>query len=119
MRLSFPSLTDMCFFLFSCNTTCPARKFGENCEEYCTCTTNAVCHFVDGSCLCNSGWIGGDCSEQCSSGFYGDQCKQTCDCQNNAFCSHIDGSCNCTAGWRGTKCNLTCQVRNNEKPTIL
>eukprot|EP00301_Raphidiophrys_heterophryoidea_P005514 c12304_g1_i1.p1 GENE.c12304_g1_i1~~c12304_g1_i1.p1 ORF type:complete len:2890 (+),score=599.83 c12304_g1_i1:62-8731(+) len=99
---------------------------GGNGEE---CSGNGDCR--DGLCICNPGWVGGDCSLlhncpgvlgddivcsghgnctgcfcDCENGWIGSDCSIP-DCPNrcsgNGAC--IDGECQCQRGWSGTDCS--------------
>lgn len=48
-----------------CTDTCPADRYGQGCNETCSCVHAQSCDPYIGSCKCDIGYIGQDCSESC------------------------------------------------------
>lgn len=87
----------------------------------CTCQNGADCNPVDGSCMCQAGWMGKECffyfllslqqspgqecTMSCARGTYGVNCTAKCDCGQSALCDPIDGECICPPGFTGTQCD--------------
>ena len=84
-----------CKFPFTCTfiSDCQDGSFGTNCSEACQCdpdhSSSQVCNTVNGSCYCNTGWMGYNCSEninECD----GDPCPE------HSMCDDTPGSYTCT-----------------------
>ncbi|GFN85817.1 multiple epidermal growth factor-like domains protein 6 [Plakobranchus ocellatus] len=103
----------LCEVLVFGEVTCPAGKFGRQCERDCNCADQTEACFVStGGCPsgCAPGYTGEDCHTLCPSGKHGfgceEQCSVNCAGQNN-LCSQEDGTCNegCDAGYHNPKCD--------------
>ena len=88
---------------------CPYNKYGQDCQETCTCNFDAghfICNNVDGTCSCKEGWKGNDCDEDI------DECAVNPDdrCVANAHCLNTEGSyrCVCNPGYK-MKDNYKCE----------
>ena len=81
-------------------TACDRNKFGENCNEDCTCVSanTAQCVATDGTCNCKPEWTGDTCNEDVNEC---DAVPAVCTGTNRAKCVNTDGShkCNCDDGY--------------------
>ena len=70
------------------------------------CGDYGACDGATGTCVCDDGWIGGNCSA-CASGFYGQTCNP-CACDHGTCTDGLvgDGTCLCDPGWVGPACNV-------------
>ncbi|GBN83327.1 Multiple epidermal growth factor-like domains protein 6, partial [Araneus ventricosus] len=86
------------------DATCPAGKYGENCQQECQCENGAACDHISGACTCGPGWRGTFCQTPCPAGFHGIECNQSCDCGHGISCHPETGVCHCPKGKHGDKC---------------
>ncbi|CAC5380714.1 unnamed protein product [Mytilus coruscus] len=94
---------------------CPYRKYGENCQHFCSehCLGKGQCDLVSGSCLlgCSDGWIGDKCDKACNASSFGNQCLRNCspNCLSPP-CNHVTGECDggCKRRWERLNCTDKC-----------
>ncbi|KAN0026689.1 hypothetical protein ACTFIV_007679 [Dictyostelium citrinum] len=67
------------------------------CPNDCTSLTRGICYMNNGTCKCNSGYVGSDCS--------GLQCNVP-NCSNGGICNTTVGSCVCDSSHQGSDCSL-------------
>ncbi|KAH9498895.1 hypothetical protein Btru_004968 [Bulinus truncatus] len=103
-------------------TSCPAQRWGHNCERSCFCKNDAYCYRFNGACEygCVPGVVGLSCNESlpiCPLNRWGPNCHYACHCAESRQCRSDTGVCltfnhKCDPGWHGLSCNLTdCPLR--------